>query len=64
MLLSETIVILIPCNSANVTRYCYTFQIKFNFMVKKVFHRYLKPMKYQTRYIRYLHQIFQTIKID
>ena len=39
MLLSETIVILIPCNSANVPRYCYTFQIKFNFMVKKVFHR-------------------------
>ena len=39
MLLSETIVILIPFNSANVTRYCYTFQIKFNFMVKKVFHR-------------------------
>ena len=39
LLLSETIVIVMPCNSENVTRYCYTFQIKFNFMVNKVFHR-------------------------
>ena len=39
LLLSKTIAILIPCNSENVTRYCYTFQMKFNFMVKKVFYR-------------------------